>query len=946
MQPDWLREILKIINYSKDNVPEGRILLENTDSMNTEQLLSALNDVFNLEEDAIKKEHEKSYVTDTYENNVRYFATQLIISMIPHHKQLEKYEDYKKLLGQRHVAYGYYSTLEHKSEYGMAILEDSSFEKSLYLGVVTFYQNFYGSFSDNEEAIKLLCKFYPKNVGLDGNIDDIANAVFRHISNAGTPGDIGYAYKGIELTRRYIGNLPIEIIDKLLQRYELFRIINEKVNRHQIFTIIENSIMTDEEKQKYKFSYLDSLLLADFINDSLYKKYGQQDDTSRYYNFLRTNLTVHKIGLIKNDTTDSTYAYWTNSCSANRQFIVDEEAVINMSLNIGEKQILLKYTDRPDIKIEFDFVYEDWRLADGIISKEVKQKLEIFFENEIEVVYNNLTFSLLYLSNYRGINEQLVDFSHQFTFDKTEKKLKSSTVSPVIPHFYGKKICSLSCIVGKNGTGKTSTVDFLRGTFFRLLRLIGEYDDVPCENGYVSKSDYKDYDILDNDCEFFVVFHLDDEPYYLTNMKTGNDTKAKSFNRNIYNKINKLSKVVYFSNKLSVSQDELNIDKGMTLKDEEVNKKIAKSLNNFRQVDYSEAASFIQKQKVIEVEREKRAAIVEAKQKDTSVKDVNKDLCYQLAFLGYLSSEKLMDYFDMPADKVFTLKSASLNGKGISLTVEHSLKEIIDENSQMLKSFLTTPDAKLEYFSSGQYARFSFLSKLYWFLEGYDKNHKDFESIFETNFNIFGNDEALIEGESALIFIDEGELYYHPEWQRSYIKTLVDNIQDAKKEAILQVVVTTNSPFIISDILSEDITYLSKEEKEFDRTFGQNIHKLLKDNFFMSYTIGAYSQEVIENIMRWLLFNKKAGINADTENKVNIGEELARYFDEPIEPKDYYEKISCLIGKIGEPIYREKLLETLSESKLGKTSEMEILLRKKAEIEREIEVLLEGQVKS
>lgn len=185
-----------------------------------------------------------------------------------------------------------------------------------------------------------------------------------------------------------------------------------------------------------------------------------------------------------------------------------------------------------------------------------------------------MTFSLLYLSNFRGINEQLVDFDHQFSYEKASKELKSSTVSSVIPHFYGKKIHSLSCIVGKNGTGKTSTVDFLRGTFFKLLHLIGRYD-VACVNGYVNKSDYKAYNILDENCEFFVVFHLDDEPYCLTNMKTENDTKVKSFDRDTYKKINKLSKVVYFSNKLSVSQNDihLHIDEGMTFKDEEEKKK-------------------------------------------------------------------------------------------------------------------------------------------------------------------------------------------------------------------------------------------------------------------------------------------------------------------------------------------------------------------------------------
>lgn len=45
-----------------------------------------------------------------------------------------------------------------------------------------------------------------------------------------------------------------------------------------------------------------------------------------------------------------------------------------------------------------------------------------------------------------------------------------------IPDFYGKEVYSLSCIVGKNGTGKTSIVDFLRETFFKLIRVIDQLD--------------------------------------------------------------------------------------------------------------------------------------------------------------------------------------------------------------------------------------------------------------------------------------------------------------------------------------------------------------------------------------------------------------------------------------------------------------------------------------
>lgn len=927
MQEEWLKGILETIDSFKKNVPEGDVILNNTYSMSIEELLKRLNELFKLEEEAIKKEHSKLYVTDNYENNVKNFATKLIIAMVSCHKQLKEYEDYRKLLGQRHISYGFYNAFynaEDINEY-QGIIQEPFFKTQLYLGLVEFYQNFYGKFSDNEEAIKLLCKFYPKDIDLSKNKGSIASAIFKHITNAGTPSDFGFAYNGIELIRKYIGNLPIEIIDELLKKYELYKIINEKIYRHQIFTIIENSIIDSNDKIKYKFSYLDSVILANNMNRSLYEKYwkNEADFVPQYIPF-ETDMSVENIVLIKHVMNDSDYAYWTNICSLERYFIVDKKKFIKISLNSDKKEIWIKYTDKLTTMVKFEFNYIDWML-DDYNSKEAEQKLQDFVfeanDGKNEIIYNNLTFSLAYLNNYRGVTEQLVDFDHKFSYDKTSNELrKSDIVSSVIPHFYGNKVYSLSCIVGKNGTGKTSTMDFLRGTFFKLLRLIGEYG-INCENGYVREVDYEPYGILDKGCEFLVVFHLGSQPYYLTNIKDITVKIAKSFSLSDYKSVNELSKVVYFSNMLSISQDKLYTDESILPRYESSENKLAKSLSNFRQVDYSEAASFIQKRKAIDA----------IKQKDNSTTVVNKELCYQLAFLDYLTKEKLEYYFDMPVDKKFTLKSVLLGIDDVLITVFYSLKDMISEEPQKLKLFLTSPDAKIEYFSSGQYAKFSFLAKLYWFLEGYQKYIQDFESMVGAN--VFSRDEALSEGETALIFIDEGELYYHPEWQRSYIKTLIDNIHDAKIESKLQVVITTNSPFIISDILSNDITYLSKEEEDFDRTFGQNIHKLLKDNFFMSYTIGEYSRQVIESIMKWL------------NNEGNyVGEELSAYFGKTIEPKDYYEKIRCLIDKIGEPIYREKLLDMLNESKFCQKHEYEMLLRQMSEIKRKLKVL-EGEAK-
>ncbi|WP_405081691.1 hypothetical protein ACI48J_03530 [Paenibacillus chitinolyticus] len=921
MAAQWLSDIKNTINNFKDDVPKGRTLFKNIDAMEIEQLLSILNDAFAQEEKAIEAENRKNFVTDTYENNVRHFAKQLISSMVTNHNELKGYEGYQTLLNQRHIAYGFYSVLGNKSVEGISILNDPHIENLLYSGLVEFYKNFYGSFYDNQEAIELLCKFYPTDDSLLKNKDDIVHALFRHVSNAGTSSDSGFAFRGIELIKEYIGRLPIEVIDQLLQKYELYRIINEKVYRHQVFTIIDNASISEEEKQIYKFSYLDSLVLANAMNGDLYEKYGNQGHLSRNYLYSEQTLKAGNIGLIVNNDLNSTYAYWTHQCSIDQQFVVDGKAIIYMRLDIAQKQISVSYFDRPRTEIHFESFYNDWML-DRYLSKDANQKLLEFIygdhDAQVDSRHHRLTFSLLFLHRYRGLHKQLVDFDHRFTYNKITNELDSVSESRDISHFYGKQIYSFSCIVGKNGTGKTSTVDFLRGTFFRLLHLIGE-QQISCHQGYVSETDYEAYDILDSGSEFFVVFHIGDQPHYLTNIRDATASGAEPFGSESYTSVNKLGKVVYFSNMLSVYQNDLFSDGAIAHRDKSDKEKLALSLSRFGQADYSEASSFIQKRKDMEVA-----------DWDSPLQSINRDLCYQLTFLACLPQGALQKYFDMPEDKVFTIKSDLLGLEEVGLTAAN-----LDKKLASLEPFFTAPDAKLKHFSSGQYAKFSFLAKLYWFLEGHRKYAERLGPLIGTN--IFSQDEVLQEWETALLFIDEGELYYHPEWQRKFVTTLIDFVHDTSIESQIQVVITTNSPFIISDILSEDITYLSREEQKFDQTFGQNIHKLLKHNFFMSYTIGEYSRELIERIINWLCFEEdKAGL---------IGEELSLYFDEPIAPEDYSKRIRLLISKIGEPVYREKLLDTLSTSKLEQHSELESLLRQRADLDRKIKRLSEGERK-
>ncbi|WP_145335673.1 AAA family ATPase [Paenibacillus xylanexedens] len=928
MDEQQLRNIKQAIINFQGYIPAGKEEFLTIDSMDIKDLLSSLHTAFELEEQAIDLVHARPYVTDDYENDIMFFATQLLDSMVPIHNELKTYDEYKKLLHHRHVAYGFYNTIEQKRIEVVDVLNDTPLESLLYSGLVEFYQNYFGTFTDNQRAIKFLCKFFPKDNSLieQKEKDATVKAIYRHITNAGTPSDFGFAFGGIERIREYIGYLPVEIIDLLLQKYELYKIVNKGVYRNQIFTIIDYSLIPDSEKQKYKFSFLDSLLIADLMNSGLYEKYGVQEHLIRNYLHLDQNLASEKLELIT-DTNQKSYGYWTNSCAFDRQFIINEKAIINIHLHSDNKQIAVTYIDNPSTEVIFEYSYPDWMLGNYRSIESEQKVLEFINEDhskESEYIYRPLKFSLLYLNRYRGMKSQLINFDHKFTYDINTKELKASVNSDEIPNFYGNKVYSLSCIVGKNGMGKTSTVDFLRDTFFRLIHIIKE-KRISCNNGVVNELEYEPYKIMENNIEFFIVFHLGDQPYYLTNINSAMTSGANAFNHKAYKSRNELSKVVYFSSMLSVNQDSLFDIEGLTTRREKIDNEednksnkedYAKSLIGSRHVDYSENSSFIEKRNVI------KNAIINKDERDKPSETFNKDLFYQLAFLDYLSQEDFLNYFDFPDDKIFFVMS-NLS----ELPEKQVLVKNFNENLNSISEFLTLPDAKLGHFSSGQHAKFSFLSKLYWFLEGHGKYSKTLEDLVKNQ--LFSDDEALQEGETALLFIDEGELFYHPEWQRNYIKILLDLIHASKTESKIQIVITTNSPFIISDVLSEDISYLSKEDTKFDQTFGQNIHKLLTHNFFMNYTIGEFSREFIVDVSELLSPDENNNI------KPKISAFLKQYFDTPFESEQLYEKMSQLINKIGEQVYREKLMLTLSQ-KLGKDAELDHLVKQRAELDHKI----------
>lgn len=713
---------------------------------------------------------------------------------------------------------------------------------------------------------------------------------------------------------------------ELLGQYQTHFIADNEVYRHQVYAIITHAQIGGLNKAVLKFLLLDSIILALRLEPYLAKKFAEEVSYRNFSSLLfEENYITNMIIVCKKPN-----VYWKRESYGESAFFLNERLIVKIFLkNIGSIEI--SSIDKKGNKkfLELPYSASDWRL-ESYFSRETEQKLRKFIM-KFESQYNEMFFSLLYLDNYRGIKNQIIDFDHKFQYEKAYKILKRREKElDQIENFYGKAVQTLSCIVGKNGMGKTSIVDFLREFFFKILRLIEDYGII-CEQGYIKEIDYQEYNILDEGARFLIVFQLGKSSYFLTNIGNVTCEGVEPFDVGIYNSFNEFSKVAYFSNMLKNNQEDLFFeDSGRRNNDRLIQEKreIGKSLRGFRQVDYSETESFIRRRKAIALELGKEKVL---EQKAEIEGTVNRELCYQLTFLKNMDEGKVCEYLDIDDNKIFRICS-QINGW---MEETFSLKDLKDSGriNRIEEKYLFLPDAQLQYFSSGQYAKFAFLAKLYWFLAGYRQEIERYRDMVGEN--EFRSEDALLDEETSLIFIDEGETYYHPEWQRRYVKTLLEMMNYVGKGSKIQIVITTNSPFILSDILREDVTYLAGENKKyFDRTLGQNIHRLLKENFFMDYTIGEYARELIEGIMLCLK-NPKA--NKIDRKREEIKEIILRYYGKE---KDVYLAIQLLIEQIGKPVYRYELEKLLEESVVMKEHRsMERLLEEKRKIEEEISEL-------
>ncbi|WP_263603456.1 AAA family ATPase [Chryseobacterium sp. PET-29] len=196
--------------------------------------------------------------------------------------------------------------------------------------------------------------------------------------------------------------------------------------------------------------------------------------------------------------------------------------------------------------------------------------------------------------------------------------------------------------------------------------------------------------------------------------------------------------------------------------------------------------------------------------------------------------------------------------------------------------------------------------------------------------SVHQNNKKNIKYKNVNIIFDEIELYFHPEFQRTFLYELLKSLKSLplKKIKNINILFCTHSPFILSDVTKQATLKLAAGKAQTyigtsDNSYGNNIHDLLKEDFYLAKGfMGEYSRRKTKSLIYFLDENK------DIDDEIDF--EINEYFWNDDDNTLKY------IETIGEPLLRETLREMYFKSKKNKIiieREIERLEKLKKELE-------------
>jgi len=487
----------------------------------------------------------------------------------------------------------------------------------------------------------------------------------------------------------------------------------------------------------------------------------------------------------------------------------------------------------------------------------------------------------LWVEKYKNIHRQGFNFSPRFkcAYNPDTEELTIDKKDDYIENFFGENI-NVTAIVGKNGSGKSILLEYLS------YKGLGEYEGK--QHIYVIRED--NTFIIDTTIE--------------SEIRIKNKTTLNYIKKTTEENLNIILKNFHQVPRNYITAGKHNVS---NISDETMYKKIVENseyknkfydifsihesltlLNFFRVENILLPSDIILPEEIIlHIQNPKKI------KSDFSFSDnIDKDI-QKLLQTAKIDEKTINTFFKALSnlnkkDTLDGYEIKNLNKKDISYFVE-ILKTLYERNPILTEVLWLHLDKKL---SSGT-------------LE-----------LLRTYANLFQS-LSTIEKNNILICLDEPDSFLHPNWQKQLFNHLINFFQLNYPDRNFHLILTTHSPFLLSDIPKQNIIFLDTDDNgnckivdglnDKKETFGANIHTLLSDSFFMENGLmGEFAKGKIDEAFNLL-------------NKTTITKEEQKYCEE-------------IISIIGEPIIKRQLQKMLDSKRLSKIDKID-------ELQKQIEVL-------
>lgn len=528
----------------------------------------------------------------------------------------------------------------------------------------------------------------------------------------------------------------------------------------------------------------------------------------------------------------------------------------------------------------------------------------------------------LWVENYKNIKKQGFNFSPRFTckYDEATQELTIDENKDYVSIFPDN--INITAIVGENGSGKSNVINCIRdilyskqisknGLDFKYIMIFNFADTLKLDlnfelNSHITRAD--EFEIFD----FYL--YLASEQQLTPRLILEENTYEKKDTYHLF-ALNTYAIGKMITNKY-ISEIDFQLTTFMylpkqiktKLKLQHIyNDLIEKYERESYQLPFATDLKGLSDKEEDRVYRDARNQSLAKKDDLENLFESIHDDFHRFLIVLYIENFGDENYYEFE-NKSFLLNE--LNESWYEITEEEFNQYFKDDTKDIDKFSQREKDIFFNYYKD--FFNFDFIDSKERMFN--DLSHGE-QTIFGQMLNIY---YYSLQNKKDLIFIfDEPDLALHPEWQRKYLKELENLLINIDKK--FQILVTSHSPFILSDLPKENIIFLEKGKQEYpfkenEQTFGANIHTLLSHGFFMKDGLmGEFAKGKINKVISTL---KKDTLS-----------------------KDEISTCKNIISIIGEPILQKTLEHQLNEKLNSNESELERLQREQKEIQEKINKL-------